>query len=193
MAATLKAIVGLGNPGDKYAKTRHNAGFWLIEALAEPGVSFKAQTRLHGLYASENRAGNKLHLLMPSTFMNASGRSVRALLDFYKLAPEEILVVHDELDLPPGVLRLKRGGGPGGHNGLKDIIACIGKDFARLRVGIGHPGAREQVLGFVLSQPGRAEAAQLARGIDDGVNAIDDCLRRGWDHAVNNLHSIKHD
>jgi PTH1 family peptidyl-tRNA hydrolase len=186
----LKAIVGLGNPGEKYSKTRHNAGFWLIERLLlQNGGSLKTQSRLHGNYAQISVAGQSLHLLQPSTFMNVSGRAVRALLDFYKLQAEEILIVHDELDLPAGTVRLKRGGGAGGHNGLKDTIRCIGPDFPRMRIGIGHPGDREQVLNYVLSSPGKAEAAQLDEAMDDGARAVSDWVDRGWDFAVNQLHS----
>lgn len=190
MTAELKAIVGLGNPGEKYTKTRHNAGFWLIEQLLrENSASTKSVSRLHGLYAQASIRNQPIHLLMPMTFMNVSGRAVRALMDFYKLQPEQILVVHDELDLPAGTVRLKRGGGPGGHNGLKDTISCIGREFARMRIGVGHPGDREQVLGYVLSAPGKADAAALERAIDSGCRAVDDWLDRGWDYAVNRLHS----
>ena len=192
MTAELKAVVGLGNPGDKYAKTRHNAGFWLIERLvAQNSGALKAQNRLHGLHGQVAVRGQSLHMLMPTTFMNVSGRSIRALLDFYKLQPEQILVVHDEMDLPAGIVRLKRGGGPGGHNGLKDTIACIGREFPRLRVGIGHPGDREKVLSYVLSPPSKQDAARLDHAIDDSCRAIEDWLDRGWDFAVNRLHSIK--
>ncbi len=190
MTADLKAIVGLGNPGEKYARTRHNAGFWLIEQLLrESGESAKSVTRLHGLYAQASIRQTPVHMLMPMTFMNVSGRSIRALMDFYKLAPEQILVVHDELDLPAGTVRLKRGGGPGGHNGLKDTIRCIGREFARMRIGVGHPGDREQVLGYVLSAPGKADAVALDHAVDAGCRAVEDWLDRGWDYAVNRLHS----
>lgn len=190
MTAELKAIVGLGNPGEKYAKTRHNAGFWLIERLAaQSGVVLKQQSRMHGLYGQASLSGQAVHLLMPLTFMNVSGRAVRALLDFYKLQPEQILLVHDELDLPAGTARLKRGGGAGGHNGLKDTIACIGPEFARLRVGIGHPGDRAQVLNYVLSAPGKIEAGLIDQAIDNSARAAEDWLDRGWDFAVNRLHS----
>ena len=186
----LKAVVGLGNPGEKYSKTRHNAGFWLIDELVRRHAGdVRAQARLHGVYGQIGIAGHKLHLLAPTTFMNVSGRAVRALLDFYKLEPGEILVAHDELDLPAGTARLKRGGGPGGHNGLKDIIRCIGPEFARLRIGIGHPGARDQVLGYVLSSPGRDEAIELDHAITAACDAVENCIGRGWDAAVQQLHS----
>lgn len=184
------AVIGLGNPGEKYSRTRHNAGFWLIERLCERHRGeMRAQTRLHGDYGQLAMGPHKLHLLKPTTFMNVSGRAVRALMDYYKLQPEELLIVHDEMDLPAGTVRLKRGGGPGGHNGLKDIIRCIGRDFARLRVGIGHPGDREQVLGYVLSPPAKAEAQRLDLAVDNGCIAIETWLARGWDIAVNELHS----
>lgn len=144
---------------------------------------------MHGAVGELMLSGQKLHLLAPDTFMNRSGRAVRALLDFYKLAPQEMLIVHDELDLPPGTVRLKRGGGPGGHNGLKDTIACIGPDFARLRIGIGHPGERDQVLNYVLSSPGQLDAQHLLSAIESACGAVEDCLQRGWDYAVNRLHS----
>ncbi len=186
------AIIGLGNPGEKYSRTRHNAGFWLIERLiARHGGEMKAVSRLHGEHGQLAIGGERLHLLRPQTFMNVSGRSVRALLDFYKLQPQQLLVAYDDLDLPVGTARLKRGGGPGGHNGMKDIIRCIGPDFARLRIGIGHPGDRAQVLSYVLSSPGKAEAAQLEEAIDDGCLAIETWLARGWDVAVNQLHARK--
>ena len=187
-----KAVIGLGNPGEKYSKTRHNAGFWLVERLSQRHAGqLRPESRFHGDYAQLLIEGRKLHLLQPTTFMNVSGRSVRALLDFYKLQPEELLVVHDELDLPAGTVRLKRGGGPGGHNGLKDTIRCIGPDFARLRIGIGHPGSREQVLGYVLSPPSRDDAQRLDAALDYGSQAVEDWLARGWDIAVNQLHSRK--
>lgn len=187
-----KAVIGLGNPGEKYSKTRHNAGFWLIERLCQRhGGEVRAQSRLHGEYGQVTISGERIHLLMPTTFMNVSGRAVRALLDYYKLQPAELLVAHDELDLPAGTVRLKRGGGAGGHNGLKDIIRCVGGDFARLRIGVGHPGDREQVLSHVLSPPSKAEAQRLELAVDDGCIAVEDCLAKGWDIAVNQLHSKK--
>ena len=190
-AAALKAIVGLGNPGEKYRRTRHNAGFWFVERLLarHAGEGLRLQSRMHGEFGQLQLGGERLHLLMPATYMNLSGRAVRALLDFYKLQPAEMLVVHDELDLPPGTVRLKRGGGPGGHNGLKDTIACIGPDFARLRIGIGHPGDRSQVLNYVLSAAGKDEQVLLDGACERACEAVEDWLANGWNFAVNRLHT----
>ena len=153
----LRLIVGLGNPGADYAKTRHNAGFWFCEQLArELGVVLNLESRFHGL-AGNSRADN-LWLLLPQTFMNRSGQPVRALTQFYRIKPEEMLVVHDELDIPPGQMRLKFGGGLGGHNGLKDITAHLGtQDYWRLRIGIGHPGDKNEVANYVLKPPRKEE------------------------------------
>lgn len=155
----LRLIVGLGNPGRDYQDTRHNAGFWWLDALArELKLSFTMESRYFGETARHGHGDDSLWLLKPQTYMNASGRSVGALAKFYKIAPEQILVVHDELDLPPGALRLKQGGGHGGHNGLKDIASHMGSpNFWRLRLGIGHPGDRNQVVDFVLKMPRREE------------------------------------
>ena len=164
----MKLIVGLGNPGKEYAATRHNAGVWWISHLAnELHVTLKAEARFHGLCARTGQGDTELWLLKPQTYMNASGKAVAALCHFYKILPEQILVVHDELDLPPGVSRLKLGGGLGGHNGLKDIAARLAtKDFWRLRIGIGHPGDRNAVINYVL-QPPRKEEAPL---IDEAIH-----------------------
>lgn len=164
----MKLIVGLGNPGKEYAATRHNAGVWWISHLAnELHVTLKAEARFHGLCARTGQGDSELWLLKPQTYMNASGKAVAALCHFYKILPEQILVVHDELDLPPGVSRLKLGGGLGGHNGLKDIAARLAtKDFWRLRIGIGHPGDRNAVINYVL-QPPRMEEAPL---IDEAIH-----------------------
>jgi peptidyl-tRNA hydrolase, PTH1 family len=164
----MKLIVGLGNPGKEYAATRHNAGVWWISHLAnELHVTLKAEARFHGLCARTGQGDSELWLLKPQTYMNASGKAVAALCHFYKILPEQILVVHDELDLPPGVSRLKLGGGLGGHNGLKDIAARLAtKDFWRLRIGIGHPGDRNAVINYVL-QPPRKEEAPL---IDEAIH-----------------------
>jgi PTH1 family peptidyl-tRNA hydrolase len=172
-STALRLIVGLGNPGPDYSETRHNAGFWFCERLArELGVSFSRESRYHGLVAKARRGGGDLWLLQPQTFMNRSGQSVQALAHFYRIAPAEMLVVHDELDIPPGQLRLKFGGGLGGHNGLKDITAHLGtQDYWRLRVGIGHPGDRNEVVNYVLKPPRKEEAGEIDAALDRALLA----------------------
>ena len=161
-----RLIAGLGNPGAEYADTRHNAGFWFCERLAEQsGVRFSHEARFHGLVAKLPSSGTLL--LMPQTFMNRSGQAIGALARFYRIPPAEILVVHDELDIPPGQLRLKFGGGLGGHNGLKDMSAHLGThDYWRLRIGIGHPGNRNEVVNFVLKRPGQAEQTLIDESLE---------------------------
>ena len=168
MQSPLRLIVGLGNPGPDYSETRHNAGFWFCERLAhELGVPFSRESRYHGLVAKSRPASADFFLLMPQTFMNRSGQSVQALTHFYRIAPEEMLVVHDELDIPPGQLRLKFGGGLGGHNGLKDITSHLGtQDYWRLRIGIGHPGDKNDVVNYVLKPPRKEEAGEIDAAID---------------------------
>ena len=173
MQATLRLVVGLGNPGPEYAETRHNAGFWFCERLArELGASFSRESRYHGLVAKVRIAGADLWLLMPQTFMNRSGQSVQALARFFRVAPAEMLVVHDELDLPPGQMRLKFGGGLGGHNGLKDITSHLGtQDYWRLRIGIGHPGDRDLVTDYVLKRARRDEQDEIDACLDRALLA----------------------
>ncbi|MDX8386414.1 MAG: aminoacyl-tRNA hydrolase [Gallionella sp.] len=169
----IRLIVGLGNPGREYEGNRHNVGFWWVDELAgSQNINFKSENKFHGVTARGHLHGHEVWLLKPQTFMNRSGRAVSALAQFYKILPEEIMVVHDELDLPPGVARLKKGGGHGGHNGLKDTIAHLGtKDFWRLRIGIGHPGERSEVSNYVLGNPRREdrelidEAMKKAQGV----------------------------
>lgn len=184
-----KLIVGLGNPGAEYAETRHNAGFWFCERLArELGVSFSKEARFHGLAANARSDG--VWLLMPQTFMNRSGQSVAALARFYRINPAEILVVHDELDIPPGQLRLKFGGGLGGHNGLKDITAHLGtQDFWRLRVGIGHPGDRNEVVNFVLKPPRREESELIDESLDRALLAWPLMAKADWNAATQRLNT----
>ena len=184
-----KLVVGLGNPGSEYAETRHNAGFWFCERLArELGTAFSKEARFHGLAANARADG--VWLLMPQTFMNRSGQSVAALARFYRIAPAEILVVHDELDIPPGQLRLKFGGGLGGHNGLKDITAHLGtQDFWRLRVGIGHPGDRNEVVNFVLRPPRREESALIDASLDRALLAWPLLARADWNAATQRLNA----
>jgi len=184
-----KLVVGLGNPGAEYSETRHNAGFWFCERLArELGVSFSKEARFHGFAANARNDG--VWLLMPQTFMNRSGQSVAALARFYRIEPAEILVVHDELDIPPGQLRLKFGGGLGGHNGLKDITAHLGtQDFWRLRIGIGHPGDRNEVVNFVLKRPGRAESDLIEESLDRALSAWPLMARGEWNAATQRLNT----
>lgn len=174
MSEAIRLIVGLGNPGQEYQATRHNAGFWWVDALAAVHAArFRVEHKFHGELARADVQGAEVHLLKPQTFMNASGRAVGAVAQFYKIAPTQILVVHDELDLPPGSAKLKLGGGHGGHNGLKDIVAHLGgPGFWRLRLGIGHPGERSEVVNYVLNAPRREE-----QGL------IEDALRRALDVA----------
>jgi PTH1 family peptidyl-tRNA hydrolase len=168
----MKLVAGLGNPGRKYQSTRHNAGFWWVERLAESAhVSLRADARFQGRVGRLAPPNGAAWLLLPETFMNHSGRAVAALANFYRIAAHEILVVHDELDLPPGTAKLKKGGGTGGHNGVTDVAACLGsKDFWRLRIGIGHPGVRDAVIDYVLCPPRPEERdpieAAIVRSLD---------------------------
>lgn len=187
---TIAAIVGLGNPGSQYAATRHNVGWWLLDRVAaRTGASFKTEKKVLGEVAQVSLAYHNLRLLRPATFMNESGQAVRRLLDFYKLETEQLLVLHDELDLPPGTNRLKTGGGHGGHNGLRDIIRHCGKDFVRLRIGIGHPGEKSKVTGFVLRAPGNDEQRVIEAGLPDAERAIELALSDGLEKAMHFLHS----
>ncbi len=188
--AILRAIVGLGNPGPEHAGDRHNAGFWLLDALAQrERVQFHPERKFHGEIARLVLAGQELLLLKPTTFMNRSGQSAQALLAFYKLLAEEVLVVHDELDLAPGVVRLKRGGGHGGHNGLRSLHEHIGPNYGRLRIGIGHPGHKDRVHDYVLGRP----TAEQARAMDDALvrslEMLPVLLADGWDKATQRLHT----
>lgn len=194
MASLLALIVGLGNPGREYEQTRHNAGFWFVEAIARRhGGSFKSETKFHGEACKVLVDGKELWLLKPMTFMNKSGQAIAALARFYKIAPENILVAHDELDLPPGAVRLKQGGGHGGHNGLRDTIAQLGgsRDFQRLRIGIGHPGHSSQVTGYVLGKAPADEQRQIEEAIDDAVDILPLAVDGDLQKAMNQLHAKK--
>ncbi|WP_298439958.1 aminoacyl-tRNA hydrolase [uncultured Ferrimonas sp.] len=193
MSSNIRLIVGLANPGPEYVRTRHNAGEWLVNELARMhNVSLKAESKFFGLTARIQSGGNDLRLLIPTTFMNLSGKSVAALANFYGIAPEEILVAHDELDLSPGIARIKKGGGHGGHNGLKDIIAKMGnnKDFYRLRIGIGHPGDRNRVSGYVLGKAPANEQQAMDEAVDEASRCIDILLRDGIAKAQSRLHTF---
>ena len=190
----IKLIVGLGNPGDKYTDTRHNAGEWLIERLARRfNVSLNPESKFFGKTARTLVNGKEVRLLVPTTFMNLSGKAVGALTSFYRIKPEEILVIHDELDLPPGTAKLKQGGGHGGHNGLKDIVAQLGNsnNFYRLRIGIGHPGHRDLVAGYVLNKPSPADRDALEKVLDEVTDCVEMIFKDGMVKATNRLNSFK--
>ncbi|MGP4846129.1 aminoacyl-tRNA hydrolase [Marinobacter sp. 1Y8] len=193
MSQQIVMVVGLGNPGAEYEKTRHNAGALFVEALArDAGQSLRPEKKYHGLYAKVQLDGHDLHLLNPMTFMNRSGQSVKALADFFKISPDQILVAHDELDLPPGTAKLKKGGGHGGHNGLRDIIAHLGtNDFHRLRIGIGHPGDSRQVTGYVLGRLTKNETGLFDDICMDIMRVLPDAIDGHLARAMNALHSIK--
>lgn len=162
----MRLVVGLGNPGRQYERTRHNAGFWWVERLAQMAkVELRPERKFSG-YVGRIPSPCECWLLLPQTYMNASGQAVEALANFYKIAPEEILVVHDELDLVPGAAKLKHGGGAAGHNGLKDIAAKLGQSFWRLRLGIGHPGQRDVVVDYVLHPPSQEDAELISQAVD---------------------------
>jgi PTH1 family peptidyl-tRNA hydrolase len=183
-------IVGLGNPGANYHSTRHNAGFWLLDEIArDHATALRNETRFHGEVGKIHVARQDIHLLKPTTFMNKSGQAVGALSRYYKLNPEQILVMHDELDLEPGDNRLKQGGGHGGHNGLRDIINHIGKDFFRLRIGIGHPGDRNQVVNYVLKGPSQSDLAQIEDANTRSLNILPTLLDGEFEKAMQQLHT----
>jgi len=193
VASNLSLIVGLGNPGPKYEQTRHNAGALFVEGLAHAyGEPLRPQSRFHGSLGRIQVQGTDLHLLVPGTYMNRSGQAVRAVADFYRFSPGQILVAHDDLDLPPGTAKLKQGGGHGGHNGLRDIIAHLGSpDFRRLRLGIGHPGDSRAVVNYVLSRLGKDENAALAAVIGETIDVLPLILADDWSGAMNRLHAFR--
>jgi PTH1 family peptidyl-tRNA hydrolase len=189
----IQLIVGLGNPGPEYEPTRHNAGFWFVDELVRRcRQSFRSEQRFQSEVARCLLDGNECRLQKPMTFMNRSGQAVGSLARFFKIPLQQILVVHDELDLPPGSIRLKKGGGHGGHNGLRDLINHLGsKDFYRLRVGIGHPGHRDQVVDYVLRKPSKEDHHQIDAAIYDALSVIPDVVEGKFELAMNSLHSRK--
>ena len=191
MSAGVQMIVGLGNPGSEYEQTRHNAGFWFVDAVARQYYgSFKSDKKFHGDVARVTINGNEVWLLKPDTFMNRSGQAIQALANFYKIKLENILVAHDELDLDPGVIRLKKDGGHGGHNGLRDTIEKMGgKNFQRLRIGIGHPGDKNKVSGFVLKKAGTDEQIEIERSIDKALSVLPQVVDGEIQKAMNELHT----
>lgn len=191
----VKLIVGLGNPGPEYANTRHNAGAWYINALARQfHVSLKAEAKFFGDTARLTIAGQDIRLLCPTTFMNRSGQAVAAMANFYRIATEEILVAYDELDLPPGVVKLKTGGSAS-QNGIRDIVSKLGNDkgFHRLRIGIGHPGHKSQVTGHVLGKARPEEQEKIEAAINEAVRCTEILIKEGMTRAMNRLHSFKAD
>lgn len=190
----VQLIVGLGNPGAEYEQTRHNAGALFVKRLAaQHHVNLVADRKYHGLTGRFTHDGHDVRLLIPTTYMNRSGQAVAALAGFYRIPVESILVAHDELDMPPGVAKLKKGGGHGGHNGLRDIIAQLGNQngFHRLRLGIGHPGHSSLVSGYVLGRAPRAEQELLDTSIDFALGVLPDILAGDWTRAMQRLHSQK--
>jgi peptidyl-tRNA hydrolase, PTH1 family len=191
MSDGIQLLVGLGNPGGEYEATRHNAGFWWIDEICrEHGITLASEGKFFGRTSRLRLGTREAWLLQPTTFMNASGRAVAALSRFYRIAPRNILVVHDELDLPPGSVKLKRGGGNGGHNGLKDISAQLGTpDYWRLRIGIGHPGEKSAVVNYVLKPPMKDEAALIGETIDRSTTLLPMLLEGSFEAAMLKLHT----
>jgi PTH1 family peptidyl-tRNA hydrolase len=188
------ALIGLGNPGAQYTATRHNAGAWLVDAVARSAhTELRPDKKFFGLYAKVRVGDTELHLLNPTTFMNRSGGAVAALCQFFKLTPEQLLIAHDELDLPAGQARYKTGGGHGGHNGLRDTISALGnqKQFHRLRIGIGHPGEAHQVVNYVLNRPSKTEQIAIDATLDECQTTLPLALAGDWAKAMNRLHSFK--
>ncbi|WP_334190163.1 aminoacyl-tRNA hydrolase [Noviherbaspirillum sp.] len=189
----IRLIAGLGNPGPEYELTRHNAGFWLVDALASGALT--RESRYNALVAKKNIAGQEVWLIEPQTYMNRSGQSVGALARFFKIAPDEILVVHDELDLPPGAAKIKKGGSSGGHNGLKDITSALGtQDYWRLRIGIGHPRSlnlQQAVVDFVLHRPRKEEQPLIDSAISSSLSVIPLLCEGKFEAAMMQLHTAK--
>ena len=188
---TIKLIVGLGNPGKDHQSHRHNVGFWFCEALAHLYAGhFKKEARFFGEVAQINISGRNVRLLKPTTFMNCSGQSIQSIANFYQINTDEILVVHDELDINPGIAKIKSDGGHGGHNGLRDTIKALGaKTFYRLRIGIGRPSDKSQVANFVLHAPSKGELEKIQDALSDSLQVIEDVINGNLDKAMKTLHT----
>lgn len=185
----IKVIVGLGNPGPEHLLTRHNAGFWFVDALAAKlGGRFRSHTKFQGEICRVPVNGTEITLLKPTTYMNRSGLAIRALSDYLKVTPAETLVVHDDMDLPVGDARFKLGGGHGGHNGLRDTITHIGADFWRLRIGVGHPGDKTEVIDYVLRRAGKDEEEKILAAVAEALDALQVFMNQGSELAMNGLH-----
>lgn len=195
MADPILLIVGLGNPGSRYAGTRHNAGFSFIEAIiGDLGAELRREDRFEAWTGAGNVGGDSVRLLAPQTYMNCSGSSVAKFVRFFKIPVHQTLIAHDDLDLAPGMLRLKVGGGHGGHNGLRDIVDHLGSsDFVRLRIGIGHPGSSSQVTNYVLSPPNADDTAAILEAIDAARRELPNIVRGEFQLVMNTLHSREHD
>jgi len=194
MPKSIRIIAGLGNPGDKYDRTLHNAGFWFVDALARKyGGSFRYEKKFDADYCRINLHGEDVWLVKPQSYMNNSGQPIRGLLDYYRLRTAELLVAHDEIDLPPGTVRLKEGGGHGGHNGLRDIVRHCGADFVRLRLGVGHPGDKEQVTNYVLKRGSSDVEAAIERNIDDAIVVMPELVEGDINAAMKKLHTRESD
>lgn len=186
----LSIIAGLGNPDDKYERTLHNAGFWYVDALARKyAAEFRYEKKFHAECCRISIGDNEVWLVKPQSYMNLSGGPVRAVMDYYRLKPAQLLVAHDEIDMPPGTVRLKQGGGHGGHNGLRDVISHCGADFMRLRLGVGHPGEKDKVTGHVLKRASSDVEAMLDRNIDDAMAVLPLLIEDGLNAAMKKLHT----
>ncbi|MCU7919947.1 MAG: aminoacyl-tRNA hydrolase [Candidatus Thiodiazotropha sp. (ex Dulcina madagascariensis)] len=189
----IKLIVGLGNPGPGYDESRHNTGFWLVDRLArQHQQNFKSESRHHGLVCKLILQEREVRLLKPATYMNRSGQAVSSLANYFRITPEEILVAHDELDLVPGQVRLKTGGGHAGHNGLRDIMSALGsRDFHRLRIGIDHPSERSAMVNYVLSRPSKADREAIESAIEKAIDCLNEIVNGELQKAMNRLHSSR--
>jgi PTH1 family peptidyl-tRNA hydrolase len=188
--ADIQLVVGLGNPGDEHARTRHNAGFWVLDELARrSGARFDAERKFHGELAKAALAGREVRLLKPMTYMNRSGLAVQSVMAYLKLAPEQVLVVHDEIDLALGTVRLKRDGGHGGHNGLRDINQHLGDRYRRVRVGIGRPQHSADVVDFVLERPRKDEQPALDEAVQRAADAVEVAVGSGLERAMLKFHT----
>jgi PTH1 family peptidyl-tRNA hydrolase len=194
MATNLSIIAGLGNPEERYARTLHNAGFWFVDTLAKKyGGDFRYEKKFDAEYCRVSLRGDDIWLVKPQSYMNLSGGPIRGMLDYYRLRPEHLLVAHDEIDLPPGTIRFKKGGGHGGHNGIRDIIRHCGAEFMRLRIGVGHPGTSSEVTNYVLKRGAGDVEAAVERTIDDAIAVLPTLIDDGLNAAMKELHTRSDD
>ncbi len=194
MSTPVRLLVGLGNPGTQYADTRHNAGIWFVERFVEQnGGVFREERKFFGRVTDVSYQNHALKVLIPTTYMNESGKSVGACANFFRIPANRILVAHDELDLAIGIIRFKQGGGLAGHNGLRDIARCLGgnQDFNRLRIGVGHPGSKHDVTGHVLGKASREDKEIIDRCIDEALACMPLAVEGQWDKAMNRLHNFR--